>query len=102
MVVTIDGASKAGKFSTIITSIASYFFSFSMAYILGSIKGLSLICAIASIQIAFPAVQQRFMQKILEFVTFDVFESSTIYDYLLGDDPTDPLNDNFEEAGYGS
>jgi hypothetical protein len=47
-------------------------------------------------------VQQRFMQKILEFVTFDVFESSTIYDYLLGDDPTDPLNDNFEEAGYGS
>jgi hypothetical protein len=52
LVATIDGASKAGKFSTIATSILS----FSMSHMLSSIRGLSLICTIACLKIVFPAV----------------------------------------------
>ncbi len=56
LVATIDGASKAGKFSTIVTSILSYVLSFSMSHMLSSIRGLSLICIIACLKIVFPAV----------------------------------------------
>ena len=43
-----------------------------------------------------------FMEVLLQFVTFDVLNPEPAYLVMLGEDNTQPLDDNFNFAGYSS